>query len=257
MEKMMDRPAGSEDAASNVAHVSSISSLLDEMNQSVGGARGALDSAGNSCANIEKSSRSAAESSDAIRKSIYEISIQAESASETIGKIVENVGLAQNNSGRLEAAVQKISSVVVLIKGIARQTNLLALNAAIEAARAGDLGRGFAVVANEVKALANQTASATEDIASQVLQIESVSRDTIESIERINVDIQGMDGRLRVIADSVGRQESSAGEVVDAIAACSIALGGLQDALAKLHKGASSNFARTTQMRTLLGQLRF
>jgi len=162
----MNLPAIGDDVTCNAAHASSISALLDEMNQSVGGARGALEAAGGSCANIETGSRSAAESSEAIRKSISEISIQAESASETIGQIVENVGLAQNNSNRLEAAVQKISSVVVLIKSIAKQTNLLALNATIEAARAG-LGRGFAVVANEVKALANQTASATEDIAAQ------------------------------------------------------------------------------------------
>jgi methyl-accepting chemotaxis protein len=253
----MNLPAVGEDVACNAAHASSISSLLDEMNQSVGGARGALEAAGGSCANIETGSRSAAESSEAIRKSISEISIQADSASETIGQIVENVGLAQNNSNRLEAAVQKISSVVVLIKSIAKQTNLLALNATIEAARAGDLGRGFAVVANEVKALANQTASATEDIAAQVIQIEAASRETIESIKRINVDLQGMDGRLHLIAGSVRRQESSAGEVVGAIEASSMALGEMRDALAKLRKGASLNFERTTQMRALLGELRF
>jgi methyl-accepting chemotaxis protein len=240
---------------SNRQHVSAVSDLVDKMNQNVGNARGALRSAADSCADLERNSLCASESSQTVRVSIAEISLQADSASQIINQIVGNVGLAQDNSGRLEKAVEKISSVVTLIKNIAKQTNLLALNATIEAARAGDVGRGFAVVANEVKALANQTSSATEDIASQVLQMQSASRETIESVRLIHTDIQGMNGRLRAIADSVGRQESSAGEVVSAIEACTTALGGLRDALGNIQKGAALNFERTAEMRTLLGKL--
>ena len=69
----------------------------------------------------------------------------------------------------------KIGEVVKLISGIAAQTNLLALNATIEAARAGEAGRGFAVVAAEVKALAAQTAGATEEISRQIIEIQGVS----------------------------------------------------------------------------------
>jgi methyl-accepting chemotaxis protein len=71
----------------------------------------------------------------------------------------------------LTEGAQKIGEVVDLINGIAGQTNLLALNTTIESARAGDAGKGFAVVASEVKSLANQTAKATEEVASQITSI--------------------------------------------------------------------------------------
>ena len=65
----------------------------------------------------------------------------------------------------MSQAAARIGVVIDLINDIAAQTNLLALNATIEAARAGEAGKGFAVVATEVKSLASQTATATEEIA--------------------------------------------------------------------------------------------
>ena len=79
----------------------------------------------------------------------------------------------------------RIGEAVNLIRSVAEQTNLLALNATIEAARAGNAGKGFAVVAAEVKQLANQTAAATHEIASQVHQIQASSADAVAAIETI------------------------------------------------------------------------
>ena len=83
----------------------------------------------------------------------------------------------------LSQAVDKIGSVVGLISGVAAQTNLLALNATIEAARAGEAGRGFSVVASEVKALAGQTAKATNEIAHQIAVIQEATRRAVDGIE--------------------------------------------------------------------------
>ena len=243
--------AENRSAEANQALVSWIADLVEAMNQNVGNNRGALRSAMDSCSDLERNSLSAAQASQTVRTSIADISKQAKSASETIGQIEHNVGRAQENSGGLERSVERIASVVVLINKIARQTHLLSLNATIEAARVGDAGRGFSVVANEVKELANQTSLATEDITSHVKQIQSSSRETIESVKLISADIHGMAMRMASIAEAVGHQEYSVAETVTALETCTEALGALRTALGNIQKGAAVNFERTNTMRQL------
>ena len=93
--------------------------------------------------------------------------------------------LTNQDIGALAQGAQKIGDVIKLIRDIAGQTNLLALNATIEAARAGEAGRGFAVVASEVKSLAVQTAKATEDISSQIQEVQNSTGKAVEAIGRI------------------------------------------------------------------------
>ena len=85
----------------------------------------------------------------------------------------------------MRSAAQQIDEVVGFIRTIAGQTNLLALNATIEAARAGEAGRGFAVVASEVKALATQTAKATEEISAQIAEVQSATRQAVDNVGAI------------------------------------------------------------------------
>ncbi|MBR0755332.1 hypothetical protein JQ604_24370 [Bradyrhizobium jicamae] len=239
----------------NAQNQAALAELLNITAGAVVKAGEAISSAIHSCGSIESGCQSAANSSGAIGISITEISAQAKSASETIDQIAEAIKLALSNSATLATAVEKISSVMTLIRKIAGQTNLLALNATIEAARAGDLGRGFAVVASEVKALANQTSSATEDIALQISQIQNASRDSLHSVESIASDIDGMSVKLRAIASSVGYQEASTNQVVSGLDVCTAGLGELRNALASIEKGIVMGSERAGKMRTLFHEL--
>ena len=113
----------------------------------------------------------------------------------------------------LAAAAQKIGDVVKLIRDIAGQTNLLALNATIEAARAGESGRGFAVVASEVKTLAVQTAKATEDIASQILAVQSSTTGAVEAIRRIAERMHEINRYTSAVAASIEQQSAATGQI--------------------------------------------
>ena len=105
---------------------------------------------------------------------------------------ISQIDNQMNSASRLETSSQQIASIVDMIREVSNRTNLLALNATIEAARAGDAGRGFAVVAQEVKSLANQTRQATDDIAARISELQSVSRETVDSYGVIAGIVQGV-----------------------------------------------------------------
>jgi methyl-accepting chemotaxis protein len=126
---------------------------------------------------------------------------------------VDEAGNAFHVIEGLAGATAKIGEVVKLINDVAAQTNLLALNATIEAARAGEAGKGFAVVANEVKALANQTARATEEISAQIGVVQNTSNKAVDVIGQVRQTINQVNGVATAIAAAVEEQNAATAEI--------------------------------------------
>ncbi len=154
-----------------------------------------------------------AASAEELQASIGEINRQVSQSSAVSRQAVDEASKTEAKVQGLASAAQKIGEVVELINGIAAQTNLLALNATIEAARAGNAGKGFAVVATEVKALATQTAKATEEVAAQVAGIQAATRESLEGIQAIGRTIGQMDGISAMIASAIEEQSAATQEI--------------------------------------------
>ncbi len=154
-----------------------------------------------------------ATATEQLSASIREIAQQVTSSTQLIAAAVTKANATNAQVQGLAATAQKIGDVVDLISGIAGQTNLLALNATIEAARAGDAGKGFAVVASEVKALATQTAKATEEIAAQIRAIQDATQVSVVSIRSIAETIGQVSGTAGAIAAAVEQQGVSTQEI--------------------------------------------
>jgi methyl-accepting chemotaxis protein len=160
---------------------------------------------------------SVAASTEQLEVSIREITSRLTPASASISRTTELVEATNEMIGRLAEAAKRIGDVVGLIRSIAEHTNLLALNATIEAARAGEAGRGFAVVASEVKALASETAKATEEISGQVLAVQSSTIQAVGQIKSIASVMTEINAATMEIAASVQQQGAATKEIARSI----------------------------------------
>ena len=146
-----------------------------------------------------------------------EIDRQVAQSNAIATKAVSEAERTNATVAELNEAAGRIGDVVRLITDIAEQTNLLALNATIEAARAGDAGRGFAVVASEVKALAGQTAKATEDISAQIAGMQHATVRSIDAIGAIERTIRSIGEISSAIAAAVTEQGAATEEIARSV----------------------------------------
>jgi methyl-accepting chemotaxis protein len=157
--------------------------------------------------------RDIAAAAEELSASVAEIDRQVRQSNVTTKKATAEAKRTNVEIEALDIAAKRIGDVVNLITAIAEQTNLLALNATIEAARAGTAGRGFAVVASEVKALASQTAKATDDISAQVQAMQQATSRSVDAIGTIQQTIHELGMIATAITTAVAQQSAATQEI--------------------------------------------
>jgi methyl-accepting chemotaxis protein len=209
------------------------------------------------------SAQIAATAADELSKSIGEINRQLTWASEVVIAAATEAQSTNQEIAGLAQAARKIDDVVKLIQSVAGQTNLLALNATIEAARAGAAGKGFSVVASEVKALAVQTAKATDDIASQIASVQGSTRSAVSAIGSVAGKMQDIRQFTGAIATSVEQQNAATQEISGSVAAAASAtksvvgvLERVSDAIARVHNSADTVLAASQSVERAADSLR-
>lgn len=151
--------------------------------------------------------------SEQLAASIQEIMRRMEETTAITDNASKDGTIAETTVNSLTLSVDKIGEVARLIGDIAEQTNLLALNATIEAARAGDAGKGFAVVAQEVKNLANQTAKSTDEITTQINEVQEVTSAVVNAVQSMIAHIRQIDEVAASVSNSVEQQNDATQEI--------------------------------------------
>ncbi|MBR0718097.1 methyl-accepting chemotaxis protein [Bradyrhizobium liaoningense] len=224
--------------------VNSVSAAAVEMEQTARSMSDIVEQSNRQTRAVSSASALASENVQTVATAAEELSSSMTEISRRLAHATEVVGRAANDGRQSNArvqsladAAQKISDVVSFINGIASQTNLLALNATIEAARAGEAGRGFAVVASEVKALATQTAKATEEIGAQVTAVQGETTGTVEGIQSICTTIQQVDEISAAIAAAVGQQGTATQEIAQNVQQAAARTGEVSQNIAGVSEG--------------------
>ncbi len=154
-----------------------------------------------------------ASAAEQMSATITEISKNTATANHITRKAVKNTEEANRYVNELGASTDQISKVVESISEISEQVNLLALNATIEAARAGEAGKGFAVVANEIKALARQTADASNNIKERISHVQHSASTTVTELARITDVINEINEIVTSITGAVEEQSVTTKEI--------------------------------------------
>ena len=197
-----------------------------------------------SSANVQ----SAAAASEQMVSSVTEIGRQVRESQKVASAAVQQANQTNARIAELSQSADRIGEVVKLISAVAAQTNLLALNATIEAARAGEAGRGFAVVASEVKALAGQTAKATEEISLQITQMQAATQHSVSAIETIGGTITQISEISAAIAASVEQQGNATQEIARNVQQAAQGATQVSGSIAEVSRGAANTGSAAGQV---------
>jgi len=238
-----------------VQHVDGVRHRAEEMSKATDEAKSqaalVAGSSELSSGNVQAVSAAAEELAVTVR----EISSQMSRAASMSRQASEEAARGDARVQALAATAQQIGDVITLIQDIAEQTNLLALNATIEAARAGDAGKGFAVVASEVKNLANQTANATKDIRTQIEQIQSASRDAVDTIKAIADVVQSLEQMNTAVASAVEQQGATTEEIARNTQEAASGAGQVSDGIARVSAASVRTGEEAGEVMTMCGDL--